>query len=69
MNQIATVRKKLGVTQSVLANTCGWKQSRVANYESGIRVPDLESCRRIVMALNELGSNDTLDEIFPPKAA
>lgn len=37
MNNIANERKKLGITQSALAGACGWNQSRLANYESGIR--------------------------------
>ncbi|EEU9347582.1 helix-turn-helix transcriptional regulator [Escherichia coli] len=67
MNNIANERKKLGITQSALAGACGWNQSRLANYESGIRTPDLESCRRLVKALNKLGSKTTLDGLFPPE--
>ncbi|WP_112925145.1 helix-turn-helix transcriptional regulator [Escherichia coli] len=67
MNNIANERKKLGITQSALAVACGWNQSRLANYESGIRTPDLESCRRLVKALNKLGSKTTLDGLFPPE--
>lgn len=67
MNNIANERKKLGITQSSLAGACGWNQSRLANYESGIRTPDLESCRRLVKALNKLGSKTTLDGLFPPE--
>ncbi|EOZ1498123.1 helix-turn-helix domain-containing protein, partial [Enterobacter hormaechei] len=43
MNNIANERKKLGITQSELAGSCGWNQSRLANYEAGIRAPDLDS--------------------------
>ncbi|OVZ87949.1 helix-turn-helix domain-containing protein [Yersinia intermedia] len=67
MNNIANERKKLGITQSALAGACGWNQSRLANYETGIRVPDLESCRRLVMAMNKLGSGTSLDGLFPPR--
>ncbi|EFL7403072.1 helix-turn-helix transcriptional regulator [Escherichia coli] len=67
MNNIANERKKLGITQSALAGACCWNQSRLANYESGIRTPDLESCRRLVKALNKLGSKTTLDGLFPPE--
>lgn len=67
MNNIANERKKLGITQSALAGACGWNQSRLANYESAIRTPDLESCRRLVKALNKLGSKTTLDGLFPPE--
>lgn len=67
MNNIANERKKLGITQSVLAGACSWSQSRLANYETGIRAPDLESCRRLVKALNKLGSTTSLDGLFPPR--
>ncbi|KDF42332.1 hypothetical protein AE42_02671 [Enterobacter kobei] len=29
MNNIANERKKLGITQSELAGSCGWNQSRL----------------------------------------
>ncbi len=67
MNNIANERKKLGITQSQLAGECGWNQSRLANYEAGIRAPDLDSCRRLVEAMNKLGSKTCLDVLFPPK--
>jgi putative transcriptional regulator len=67
VNNIASERKKLGITQSALAGACSWSQSRLANYETGIRAPDLESCRRLVKAFNKLGSTTSLDGLFPPK--
>ncbi|WP_421105426.1 helix-turn-helix transcriptional regulator [Serratia marcescens] len=67
MNNISTLRKSVGATQQRLADSLGWKQSRIGNYESGIRTPDLYSCRRIVEALNALGVECSLDSVFPPK--
>ena len=32
MNNIAEQRKKLGISQAVLASSIGWGQSRIANY-------------------------------------
>ncbi|CAQ85219.1 MULTISPECIES: helix-turn-helix transcriptional regulator [Photorhabdus] len=69
MNKISNARKVIGITQSELAKMLGWSQSRIGNYESGIRTPDLHSCREIVLALNSLGGMYCLDDIFPPKAA
>lgn len=69
MNRIADERKKLGITQAALAKVCGWTQSRIANYESGIRVPGLNASRHLVMAFSKLGSDVDLDNLFPPKAA
>lgn len=66
MNNIANERRKIGVTQSQLARKCGWLSSRLANYESGTRRPDLESCRTLVAAINRLGGSVTIDDLFPP---
>lgn len=67
MNKISIVRKDICVTQQQLADVLGWKQSRIGNYESGIRTPDLRSCRQIINALNILGANCSLDSVFPPE--
>jgi putative transcriptional regulator len=67
MNNISAVRKKTGVTQQQLADLLGWKQSRIGNYEAGVRTPDLSSCRKIVNALNRLGAECSLDSVFPPE--
>ncbi len=67
MNEIAALRKKLGITQAELAKKLNWSQSRIGNYESGIRTPDLISSRQIVIALNQLGCECSLDKVFPPK--
>lgn len=69
MNNIASQRKKLGITQADLARQLRWSQSRIANYESGARTPTLSVCRKIITALNELGAECTLDGVFPPQAA
>ncbi|AJJ58142.1 XRE family transcriptional regulator [Yersinia pseudotuberculosis] len=66
MNKISLERKKIGMTQQQLARFLGWNQSRIGNYESGVRTPDLVSCRQIVSALNKLGAECTLDSVFPP---
>jgi putative transcriptional regulator len=69
MNTIAEQRKKLGISQLVLADVIGWGQSRVANYELSIRKPGLDECRMIVLGLNKLGANCSLDDVFPPGRA
>lgn len=66
MNKISAIRRSIGVTQQQLADALGWKQSRIGNYESGIRTPDLRSSRNIVNALNIMGADCTLDSVFPP---
>lgn len=67
MNKISHARKKAGITQSQLAAALGWNQSRIGNYEAGVRTPDLYSCRRIVEVLNSLGVECSLDSVFPSK--
>ncbi len=67
MNNIAEQRNKLGITQSRLAEACRMGKSRIANYEVGIRTPGLQDCRAIVSALNELGAECFLDDVFPPE--
>lgn len=66
MNQIATMRKRIGVSQALLAKTIGWGTSRLANYELCIRTPGLNDCRKIVKGLTLLGCTCSIDDIFPP---
>ncbi|MCV5473564.1 helix-turn-helix transcriptional regulator, partial [Escherichia coli] len=65
MNKIAQQRKKIGVSQAVLASAIGWGQSRIANYELNIRTPGLNDCRMIVEGLRKLGCQCSLDDVFP----
>lgn len=37
--RIAEARERKGWTQTELATACGWKQSRIGNYEAGISAP------------------------------
>ncbi|WP_227732052.1 helix-turn-helix domain-containing protein [Yersinia proxima] len=67
MNLIAKKRKELNVSQQQMARHLGWGQSRIANYELGIRIPSLEVCRDVVSALNHFGGQYELSDIFPPK--
>lgn len=66
MNTIAEQRKKIGLTQHQLAQSCRWGKSRLANYEVGIRTPSLNDCRVIISALNQHGADCLLDDVFPP---
>ncbi|MGK8440708.1 helix-turn-helix transcriptional regulator [Ectopseudomonas hydrolytica] len=67
MNRIAAAREEAGIKQRDLIKKLGWTQARVSNYESGRRVPGLAESRAIVSALNALGSQCTLDDVFPPE--
>ncbi|WP_040263727.1 helix-turn-helix transcriptional regulator [Pseudomonas massiliensis] len=66
MNRVRTIREEAGVTQAALRRALGWNQSRLANYESGLRLPGLNEAREIVGALNSLGVKCDLDDAFPP---
>lgn len=68
MNRIAEVREAAKVKQCELIQALGWTQTRVSNYEAGRRLPGLSESRAIVAALNRLGVDCTLDDVFPPEA-
>lgn len=59
------------LTQSDLADECGWhgSQSRIANYETALRVPSLADMRLIVDTLNKRGCKCSIDDVFPPVKA
>ena len=66
MNNIASFRKKISLTQGELAAQCGWSyQSRIAQYESGERTPSIQDCKKIIQALTSYGLVVTLDDLFP----
>lgn len=65
MNRIREIREKAEISQASLHRSLGWRQSRLANYESGKRTPGLNEARDIVAALNALGARCTLGEVFP----
>ncbi|WP_079214043.1 helix-turn-helix transcriptional regulator [Ventosimonas gracilis] len=68
MNRIREARRAAGIAQADLYRKIGWGQSRLGNYERGVRVPALNDCRRIVAALRALGADCTLDDVFPEPA-
>lgn len=65
MNRIASLRKSLSISQSALAGKINSVPSRIANFEASRRCPDIQTCWMIVNALNELGANCTLEQVFP----
>lgn len=65
MNRIRETREGARISQATLHRRLGWKQSRLANYESGARTPSLDDSRAIVAALNELGVSCSLGDVFP----
>lgn len=69
MNQIRQIREGTGISQVELYRLLGWKQSRIANYEAGLRTPSLRHAREIVSALTKLGAICTLESAFPDSPA
>ena len=65
MNRIRDVRDASGIKQAQLCGELGWRQSRLSNYETGSRSPGLHEARQIVVALNNLGADCTLADVFP----
>lgn len=51
-SRLKAAREKKGISQKVLADRCGWAQSRIGNYESGARTIGLDDA--VAMA-RELG--------------
>ncbi len=50
--QLATIRKKRGYTQQVLADKINIHVTQIKRYEAGTAQPTLETFRNIVLALN-----------------
>jgi len=51
VNEILTLRRRAGVTQSRLAELAGTSQPTIAAYESGSKVPNLRTLRKLARAL------------------
>jgi putative transcriptional regulator len=69
-NNIKALRLSKKIVQEELKDALGWNHvSRVSHYEAGKRKGTIEECRDITTALNKLGVECTLDDVFPPHAA
>ena len=51
MNELRLLRRRAGVTQSRLAELAGTSQPTIAAYESGSKVPNLRTLRKLARAL------------------
>lgn len=65
---IRRAREAANIKQGELAEMVGWSQSRISNYENGIREPGQDDLLRIAKALNlslgeMLGLTETGEEI------
>lgn len=53
------IRTEKGMTQESLAQSCGISRQRITNYEIGIREPNLETLKKLAVALE-----CTVDELL-----
>ncbi|WBV22592.1 helix-turn-helix transcriptional regulator [Pantoea piersonii] len=67
MCHLRKIRKKINVSQALLAQKIGCSQGAIGHYENKRRKPDLETCRMLVRALKEFGAQEELDDVFPPE--
>lgn len=68
MNGLRAVRTAAGIKQRELAEWLGMTPGAIGHYEQGRRQLRLEDARRLVAALNALGAECTLEQVFPPEA-
>lgn len=62
-SRIQRLRKQKRLSQKKLAQACGWEsQSRIGNYESGLRMPSIPDLQLIAPALG-VSLSDLLEGI------
>lgn len=52
-DRISALREKAGISQADLAFECGWRTSRLSNYETGYRVPKAADLEVVSNVLDE----------------
>jgi len=63
MNNIKSIRERLGVTQAVMAAGMGCTQGNVGHYEKGQTVPP-DAAKRLIEYAASLGHTITFDSIY-----
>lgn len=63
MNTIKSIRERLGITQSTLAEGMGCTQGNVGHYEHGQTVPP-DAAKRLITYAKTLGHDITYDDIY-----
>lgn len=69
MSNLKKLRIASGLTQCELANSIGRTQSSICHYESGRRIPDIDTCHLIASALSKTDRKVFIEEIFPHPSA
>lgn len=67
MNNLSSYRKRLGLTQSELADELNCTKGNISHYEKGRRKVNLDACRQLVAFFNKNGMKISIDDLFPPK--
>ncbi|NRF28267.1 helix-turn-helix domain-containing protein [Vibrio coralliilyticus] len=65
MNNISFFRNKAKISQSKLSELVGVTPSTIGNYESGIRVVNINMGWKIVNAFQALGLKCQFTQVFP----
>ena len=60
LNEIRKIRKKIGITQTGLANRAGVSQSLIAKIESGRIDPTYTKTKKIFAALSDLEKKEEI---------
>lgn len=68
MNNIKTIRTRLGLTQAELAQGMGCTQGNVGHYERGQTVPP-DAAKRLIEYAGSLGHPITFNDIYMPELA
>ena len=55
------IRKKKGMTQEEVAQSCGISRQRITNYEIGIREPNLYTLKKLASVL-EVSVDELLED-------
>ncbi len=61
---IKNIRESLGLTQKEFGALIDKKQTTVANYESGIRSPDVKTAYKVIEVAKKHGKHITLEDVF-----
>ncbi len=51
---LKALRRDMGITQSELADICGWSQSRIGNYEKAMREPSFDDVNALAKVFGVL---------------
>jgi DNA-binding XRE family transcriptional regulator len=64
MNNILSIRKRIGLQQVDFAEAIGVSQSNVSHYENGRNDPSLDVGRQVVALARRYGHSLTLEDVF-----